>query len=201
MRKSPFGLSVPALIVGALCLFGFIFYQKALLIAIQYMLISGNSSSLPTSTTPISGFSIPTAPAPVSLGKEAIINNLGITVTRVISPADTYIGNAAFPSVLREGKEYLVVDVKVRCVSSAEKCHLTEFDFGVETKGGRDYPAELSGNYSDNLKGLFEGGDIEPGKSLSGSLIFVIQKGEGGLTLVYPRLFAFGGSAKFMLGK
>jgi hypothetical protein len=201
MRKSPIGYSVPVLIVGALCLFGFIFYQKAWLIAIQYMLISGNSPGLPTSTTPISGFSFPTAPAPVSLGNEGIINNLGITVTRVISPADIYIGKAASPSVLREGKEYLVVDIKVRCVSSGEKCHLTEFDFGVETKGGGDYPAELSGNYSDDLKGLFEGGDIEPGKSMSGSLIFVIQKGESGLTLVYPRLFAFGGSAKFILGK
>ena len=200
MRKSPIGYSVPLLMVTILCCLAFIFYQKAWLIAIQYMLTSGNSPGLPTSTTPISGFSIPTASAPVSLGKEAIINNLGITVTRVISPADTYIGKAAFPSVLREGKEYLVVDVKVRCVSSGEKCHLTESDFGVETKGGRDYPAELSVSYSD-LKGLFEGGDIEPGKSMIGSLIFVIQKGENGLTLVYPRLFAFGGSAKFILGK
>ena len=200
MRKSPIGYSAPLLIVTALCCFAFIFYQKAWLIAIQYMLTSGNSPGLPTATTPISGFSIPTAPAPVSLGKEAIINNLGITVTRVISPADTYIGKAAFPSVLREGKEYLVVDVKVRCASSGEKCHLTESDFGVETKGGRDYPAELSVSYSD-LKDLFEGGDIEPGKSMSGSLIFVIQKGESGLTLIYPRLFAFGGSAKLMLGK
>jgi Domain of unknown function (DUF4352) len=94
----------------------------------------------------------------------------------------------------------LVVDVKVHCVSSDEKCHLTEFDFGVETKSGHDYPAELTVSYSD-LKGLFEGGDIDPGKSMSGSLIFVIQKGESGLTLIYPRLFAFGGSAKFILGK
>lgn len=201
MRKSSIGPSVPVLIVGGLCLFGLIFYQKAVLIAIQFMLNSGNSSELPTSKTPISGFSISTAPAPVSLGKETLINNLGITITRVIDPADTYMGKAAWPSVLREGKEYLVVDIKVRCLSSKEKCHLTEFDFGVETKGGQDYPAELSGNYSDHLQGLFEGGDIAPGKSLSGSLIFIIQKGESGLTLIYPRLFAFGGSAKLMLGK
>lgn len=164
------------------------------------MLNSGQPLGLPTSMTPISGLSISTAPAPVSLGKEVVINNLGITVTRVISPADSYVGKAAFPSVLREGKEYLVVDVKVRCVSSGEKCHLTEFDFGVETKSGRDYPAELSGNYSD-LKGLFEGGDIEPGKSMSGSLIFIIPKGQKSLTLIYLRLFSFGGSAKFILGK
>jgi hypothetical protein len=36
---------------------------------------------------------------------------------------------------------------------------------------------------------------------MSGSLIFVIQKGEGGLTLIYPRRFAFGGSVKVLLGK
>jgi Domain of unknown function (DUF4352) len=199
MRKSPFGSSIPLLIVIASCLFGFIFYQRTLLLAIQYMLISGKVGGLPTSTTPISGLSFPTAPAPVAVGQEALLNDLGITVTRVIRPADSYMGKAAFPSVLREGKEYLVVDIKVRCVSSGEKCRLSEFDFGVETKGGRDYPAELSGNYSD-LKGLFEGGDIEAGQSMSGSLIFVIEKAESGLTLVYPRLFAFGGSAKFTLG-
>ena len=201
MRKSPIGLSLPVLILGALCLFGLIFYQKAVLIAIQLMLRSNNSSGLPISTTPIAGFSIPTAPAPASVGKEVVINHLGITVTRVISPADNYVGEAGFSSVPREGKEYLVVDVHVRCLSSKEKCHLTEFDFGVETKAGQDYAAELSGNYSDKLKGVFEGGDIEPGKSMSGALIFILPKGERGLTLIYPRLFAFGGSAKFNLGK
>jgi len=201
MRKSPIGLSVPVLIVGVLCLFGFIFYQRAWLLAIQYMLSHpGSASGIPTSTTPITGLSIPTAPVPVPLGKEAVLNHLGITVTRVISPADSYVGKAALPSVSREGKEYLAVDVTVRCVSSEENCHLTEFDFGVESKGGRDYPAELSGSYSD-LNGLFEGGEIEPGKSMSGTLIFVIEKGESGLTLIYPRLFAFGGAAKFLLGR
>ncbi len=169
--------------------------------AIQFMLLTSDKTGrLPTSGTPVSGLSIPTAPAPVSLGKEAIINNLGIAVTRVISPADRYIGKAALPSVHSEGKEYLVVDVKVRCISSDEKCRLTEFDFGLETKGGRDYTAELGVSYSD-LKGLYEGGDIEPGKSMSGSLIFAIEKGEKGLTLIYPRMFAFGGSAKLLLGK
>jgi Telomeric repeat-binding factor 2. len=184
-----------------MCLFAIIFYQKAWLIAIQYMLSNpGQAGGIPTSTTQIAGFSIPTASAPVSLGKEAIINDLGISVTRVISPADSYLGKAALPSVARDGKEYLIVDVKVRCISPDEKCHLSEFDFGIETKGGHDYAAELTGSYSD-LQGLLVGGDIEPGKSLSGSLIFIIEKGETGLTLIYPRLFAFGGSAKLLLGK
>ena len=201
MRKSPLGYSIPLLIVTILCLCALIFYQKALLIGIQLLLNSNRSFGLPVTTTAIPSFSFPTFPAPVPAGKEAIINHLGIIVTRVISPADKYMGKAASPSVLQEGKEYLVVEVKVRCVSSKEKCHVTEFDFGVETKAGHDYPAELSGSYSDDLQGVFEGGDIDLGKSMSGSLIFILEKGEKGLTLIYPRMFSFGGSAKFILGK
>lgn len=202
MRKSSFGLSLPILIVAILCLLTIIFYQKAWLVMVQYMLlISDKTGGLPTSEAPISGMSFPTAPAPVSVGQEAIINNLGITVTRVISPGDSYVGDAGFPSVPREGKEYLVADIKVRCVSTSEKCHLSEFDFGVQTDSGHDYAAELSGNYSDDLQGVFEGGDIAPGQSTSGALIFITQKGETGLTLIYPRMFAFGGSAKVSLGK
>jgi len=201
MRKSPIGFSGPLLIVAVFCLCALLFYQKALLAGIQWTLNSNHVFGLPTSTTPIPSFSFPTASAPVSVGKEGIINHLGITVMQVISPADQYMGKAAWPSILQEGKEYLGVNIKVRCISPKEKCHLTEFDFGVETKDGQNYPAELSGNYSDDLKGVFEGGDIEAGKSMSGSLIFILSKGEKGLTLIYPHLYAFGGSAKFILGK
>src|SRR6266508_1038833 len=147
MRKSPFGFNLPLLIITVLCLFAFIFYQKVLLLGIQFMVNANQPLGMPTSTMPITNFSFPTAPAPVAAGKEAIINDLGITVTRVISPADKYMGKAAFSSVLREGKEYALVDVKVRCISSDKKCRLSEFDFGIETKAGHEYPAELSGNY------------------------------------------------------
>lgn len=186
------------LILGILIL---VLFQKAWLKMIQDRLNSSQAFAFPTSATSISNFSFPTAPAPVAAGKEVIFKDLGITVTRVISPANSYMGNAAFPSVLKEGKEYLVVDIKVRCISSKEKCHITEFDFGVDTKSGHEYPAELSGSYSDDLSGVFEGGDIEPAKSMSGSLIFILEKGERGLVLIYPRLFAFGGSVKINLSK
>lgn len=200
MRKSSNGWITGPIIVAALCLFALVFYQKTLLIAIQYMIQHGQPGGLPTSATSFPTLSFPKAPAPVSVGVESVINNLGITVTRVISPADYYVGSAGYKS-LDKGEEYLVVDIKVRCVSSQEKCHVTEFDFGVQSKAGHDYPAELSMSYSDDLKGVFEGGDIEPGKSMSGSLIFIIKKGESGLTLYYPRLYSFGGTAKFILGK
>jgi hypothetical protein len=200
MRNSSSVSIVTLLIVAALALLALILIRMAWLKAIRSVLNSSQPVALPTSATPIPNFSIPTAPAPVSVGKEAIVNNLGITVIRVINPADNYIGKAALPSVRQEGKQYLVVDIKVRCASKT-KCRLTEFDFGVQTKSGHDYPAELSIDYSDDLDGVFEGGDIEPGNSLSGSLIFIIQKGESGLTLIYPRMYGLGSEAKFMLTK
>lgn len=198
-RNSSTGLIVSVLAALGLVFLGLILFQSAWLKMIQYLLASSQSTGLPVATSLVPTFSIATASGPVSPGVEAKVGNLGITVTRVVSPADSYLGQDAIPAISIEGKEYLLVDVKVRCLSATEKCHLTEFDFGVETRSGQDYAAELSGMFS-NVPNLFEGGDIQPGKSLSGSLIFIVPKG-GGLTLVYPRLFSFGGSAKLTLGQ
>jgi len=165
------------------------------------MTSSSQSNGLPTSSTPISGISFPTQPPAAPLNTERQVGNLGITVTGIVSPANHIIGNSNRFNVLEKDEEYLIVYIKTRCVSTSETCHLTEFDFGLESDSGRDYPAELSGNYSDSLKGLFEGGNIPPGQNLGGSLVFIIKKGERGLTLVYPRMFGFGTTAKFLLGK
>jgi hypothetical protein len=203
VRKSSLGTILVTLLTAlALAIVSLLLFQGLWLKKVQQMLNSSQSSGLPVSSAiPVSNFSFPTAPAPVSQGVESIVGNVGITVIRVINPADNYVGNAAKYMVLDKGDQYLLVDIKVRCVSSEEKCRLTEFDFGVESNAGRDYPSELSGNFSDDIKGMFEGGEIEPGKSMSGSVIFVIKRGESGLIMVYPRLFSFGGSAKFMLSK
>ena len=87
----------------------------------------------------------------------------------------------------------------MKIFSKEEKCRLTEDDFGVESQSGRDYMAEFSSGF--DIQGLFEGGEIDPGGNLNGSLLFVIKKGEKGLTLVYPRMFGFGSTARFTLGK
>lgn len=201
MRKSSIGTTILTLLAAmALGLLSLLFFQNLWLSKVQQMLNSSQSTGLPVSATmPVSSF--PTAPAPVSQGVESIVGNVGITLIRVVNPADNYVGKAAKYSVLDQDEQYLLVDIKVRCVSAEETCRITEFDFGVESKSGRDYPAELSGNFSDDLKGMFEGGEIDSGKSMSGSIIFVIKKGESGLVLYYPRMFAFGGSAKFTLSR
>jgi hypothetical protein len=201
MRKYTNGLIISLLVVVAVALLSLYVFQSLWLKLISRMLNSSQSAGLPTSSTPISGFSFPTHRAPASVGTELTVGNLGITVTGIVSPADAMVGKANKFNVLEKDEEYLVVYIKTRCVSKSETCRVTESDFGVQSDAGRDYAAELSGNYSDDLKGLFEGGDIPPGQNLGGSLIFIIRKGDRGLTLVYPRLFSFGDSAEFLLGK
>jgi len=200
MLKSTNSLIGALLLLTALIVLVLYVFQRGGLLAIQYMINQSQSTGLPTSSTPVTGFSFPTAQAPAALNTELTVGNLGITVTGIVSPADHVVGKANRFNVLEKDEEYLVVYIKTRCVSKSETCRVTEFDFGVESDAGRDYPAELSVSFSD-IKGLFEGGDIPPGQNLGGSLIFIIRKGERGLTLVYPRLYNFGASAKFLLGK
>jgi len=200
MRKSSNGLIISLLVFAVVGFLSLYVFQSIWLKLISRMLNSGQSTGLPVSSTPISGFSFPTQRAAVPLNTELTLSNLGITVTGIVSPADALIGKANRFNILEKDEEYLVVYIKTRCVSKSEKCRVTESDFGVHSEAGRDYPAELSVSFSD-LKGLFEGGEIPAGQNLGGSLIFIIRQGDHGLTLIYPRLFSFGGAAEFLLGK
>ena len=200
MRKSSNGFILSLLVVVAVGFLSLYLFQSAWLKLIARMLNSSQSTGLPVSSTPISGFSFPTHRAAAPLNTELTVGDLGITVTGIVSPADALVGKANRFNVLEKDEEYLVVYIKTRCVSKSEECRVTESDFGVHSEGGRDYPAELSLSFSD-LKGLFEGGEIPAGQNLGGSLIFIIRKGDQGLTLFYPRLFSFGSSAEFLLGK
>jgi hypothetical protein len=201
MRKSSTGLIISLLVAALVGFLSLYLFQSVWLKLISRMLNSSQSTGLPVSSTPISGFSFPTHRAAAPLNTELTVGTLGITVTGIVSPADALVGKANRFNVLEKDEEYLAVYIKTRCVSKSEKCRVTESDFGVHSGAGRDYPAELSGNYSDDLKGVFEGGDIPAGQNLGGSLIFIIRKGDRDLTLVYPRLFSFGSSAEFLLGK
>jgi len=201
MRNSSNGLIISVLLLFGLAILSLFVFQSAWLKMISYLLNSNQSAGLPVSSTPINGFSFPTAQAPAPVGKELTAGNLAITVRRVVRPADTTVGDAGLFNTLEQDEQYLLVDIQVRCLSSAETCRLTEFDFGVRTGSGRDYPAEFSSGFDDDLKGLFEGGDIEPGKSLAGALIFIIHKSDTDLKLIYPRMYNFGGSVEFLLGR
>ena len=201
MRNSTASLVLRLFVVMALAFVCLFLFQSAWLNVIMSMVNSNQSAGLPAATTPISGFSIPTARPPAQPGVELTVNNLGITVTRVVRPADYAVADKNNFKNLKPGEEYMMVAINVRCISSSESCRLTEFDFGVKSSRGADYPAEFSTSFSD-VKNLFEGGEIQPGKNQAGYLVFIIQQDDRGLTLVYPRMYNFGGpTAEFLLGQ
>jgi hypothetical protein len=200
MRNSVSGLLIRLLLGFGLGLLSLFVCQKIWLAFISYQITQQTESGgLPVGTMPVSGLSFPTARPPAPVGSEVTFGNFAITVTRFERPANAQVAKAGYKT-LEKDEEYLLVDIRVRCISASETCRLTEFDFGVESSSGRDYPAEFSTSFSD-LPNLFEGGDIAPGKKLSGSLIFIIHKEDSGLSLSYPRMAIGVIPAKFLLGR
>lgn len=189
-----FGLLAAGLMILVLALL-----QGGWLALISSMLKTNQSAGMPQfAAAPLRGFAIPTPAPPGRVGQEVTAGNVAFRVTRVVRPADAQVSRASLYQSLEKGQEYLLVDVSVRCRSTNESCRLTEFDFGVLSASGRETPAEFASGFS-GLQ-LFEGGTIAPGRSMSGSLIFIIRRDDRGLVLYYPRGFNFGGSAEVVLG-
>jgi len=122
MRNSSNRLIIGLLLITGLVVLSLFLFQSAWLKIIMYMLKSSESAALPISSTPITGFSIPTARPPAPAGVELAVGDLGITVTRVTRPADFAVRNAHQYKVLDQDEEYLMVEIKVRCISSTETC-------------------------------------------------------------------------------
>ena len=200
MRNSTSGFLFRVLLVAGLVILGLTVVPRVWLMYISHLLKTNQAAGLPQfSTTPISGFVIPTPRPPGRVGEEVTVGQVAIRVTGVVRPANARVSRASIYQGLEEGKEYLLVDISVRCLSAKEPCHLTEFDFGVRSASGQETPAEFASRFS-GLQ-LFEGGAIAAGQSMSGSLVFVIDKNDQGLKLYYPRNFILGGSAEIVLGR
>ncbi len=197
MRSSSSGLLLRLLFAIILAILALVVFQGAWLALISYMLKANQSAALPVST-PMTGFAIPTRRPPAPIGTELTVGNMAITATRLVRPADSIVGAGSRYKSLKNGEQYLLVGIRVRCISMDETCRLTEFDFGLSADGGRDYTAEFSSSF-DGLDGLFEAGDIQPGQSMSGDLVYMISTNDTGLMLVYPRMYNFGETAQFYL--
>lgn len=199
MRNSIGGLIFGVLLMASLAILSLTLVQGAWLGLIAHMLQANQSAGVPHfSPTPVSGFAFPTPRPPGHVGEEVIVGEVAIRVTEVSRAANERQAGASTYQALKNGEEYLLVGVSVRCRSAKEACHVTEFDFGVRNASGRETPAELTSNSSDLH--VFEGGTIAPGQSMSGSLIFVVRQNDRGLKLYYPRGFSLGGAAEVVLG-
>src|SRR5215510_10156118 len=117
-------LLVNLIVVVIVALVSLYIFQGAWLTVILHMMSNSQSSGLPTSSTPVTGLSFPTARPPAAINKELTVGNLGITVTGIVSPADHVIGKTNRFNVLEKDEEYLVVYIKTRCVSKSETCRV-----------------------------------------------------------------------------
>jgi hypothetical protein len=199
MRNSTGGLVLGALLTIVVGILVLTLVQDAWLGIISHMIQANQSAGLPQfSTTPVSGFSFPTPSPPGHVGEELIAGKVAIRVTEVSRATSARLAGASTYQGLERGEEYLLVGVSVRCLSTKEACHVTEFDFGVRSASGRDTSAELTSG-SSGLQ-VFESGTISPGQSTSGSLVFIIRQNDRDFKLYYPRSFGLGGSAEVILG-
>lgn len=150
--------------------------------------------------TPFPVAAFPTFAPPARIGVEVVAGTMAMKVTHLVRPADPIVNRARSRPVPEANEEFVMVDISVRCLSSAsDTCYVTEFDFGITTSSGRDYAPEFSSAFS-GLQGLFEGGGIPPGESMAGSIVFILPRDEVGLVLEYPRMFPLPGSrASFIL--
>jgi hypothetical protein len=200
MRNSTSGLLFGLLLTVSLVVLALALVPGIWLMFISHLLKTNQSAGLPQfSQTPVSDFAFPTPRPPGHVGEEMTVGMVAIRVTGVSRASNARAAGVSTYLSLQKDEEYLLVDVSVRCLSTKESCHLTEFDFGVRSASGRDTPAEFTSS-SSGLQG-FEGGTISPGRSMSGSLVFIVRQNDRGFTLYYPRGLSFGGMAEVVLGR
>ena len=180
-----FGLLAAAVLLF-ICLFAF---QGTLPEIIEYLLNIDQSSGSTVSASD---------PSLVSIGEGKQIGDLAITVLGVRRPADDLVRGAQNFDVLSDGEEYIMVSMKIECLSVQTACPLSEIDFGIQSVLRDDYAPQHPGNYPE-VDGLIKGGNIPPESTISGGMLFIIAKADGNLLLFHPRSSDVGARARFIL--
>ena len=123
---------------------------------------------------------------PVAAGMSVQTDNLEITVSGIIRPADSIVtsGNALnFNNAAGTGKEYLFVKVSITCEKPADQqCILNTYDFKAIGADGVLIKSETTIAGVDNLiKSVpFYGGSV-----VSGSIPFIVTQGDASVEMVY----------------
>jgi len=134
MRISTDRLVLGILIAFAVGLTRLFVFQSVWLMAVQILLKSSATPGIPVAPTFSGGLATPTAPAAV-----------GLTVTRLLRPANRVVGNTAGSSTLEGDEEHLLVDITGRCLTAGMACRLSDFDFAVYGRSGRDFLPSFPG--------------------------------------------------------
>lgn len=137
------------------------------------------------------------APA-VPIGTSQGVGSLTLVVTNVIRPANHIADEASFYTRPEPGKEYVAVDIMATCdLPPDQACTLSSMDFGASGAQGNSYGAEI---LTSGVSRAFEGGELKGGKSRSGYLLFLIDRDDSGLVMLYPRMYGlFGPTRSFSI--
>ncbi len=108
-------------------------------------------------------------------GETAKFGSLSVSISNVTR---NYVPQSSY-SRAEEGKELIVLDVAV--TNSSEKSeYISKYDFGVETDGLLE-----DTSYVQSPGKELPSGELAPGASTSGQLVFEVSAGKTGLNLAY----------------
>jgi hypothetical protein len=179
-----FGLLAAAVLLF-ICLFAF---QGMLPEIIDYLVNYGQSGNTGS----------PSGAGLAPIGEEKQIGDLAITVLGVRRPADDLVQGAKNFDVLSDAEEYIMVSMKIQCLSAQTACPLNEIDFGIQSSMADDYHPLHAGDYPE-VEGLIQAGSIDPQDTISGGMLFIIAKADTTLLLFYPRSSDVSARARFIL--
>ena len=139
---------------------------------------------------------------PAPLGSPLQLGGVQISVTDFIRKADDIVKRAETSPFIDADKQFALVEISVTCLAGGGgSCNVTEFNFSLSGRSAPTVYPELGLSFS-GLRGLFDGGLMTEGTSLSGSLVFILDRSETDLVLSYFPVPGFGGArATFTLGE
>jgi hypothetical protein len=127
----------------------------------------------------------PWAQGPASLRQSLTVGNVEVTANDIRWPADRVVLHADAYPVPGPDEQFAMVDVSATCRHDANAaCSVSALSFRLSSGSGETYAPVLETSF-EGLSGLFEGGQISPGDTRSGSIVFLLNRGAERLTLTY----------------
>jgi hypothetical protein len=141
-------------------------------------------ASLPVVAT-LPDFGAAWSQGPVGLGRPLTVGAVEVVANDLLRPADTLVIHADSYPAIEPTEQFAMVDVSVTCrAADGESCTVTELNFSLEADAQKTYFPEFAMSL-DGLNGLFDGGQIASGETLSGDVVFVVDRDAAGLILRY----------------
>ncbi len=174
----------------------------AIVAVVASLLACGRSTPVVVPTSP-EAWVEPTQPAlgasrfsPAPSGTAIQIDDMSLSVTEVVFPADALVRDGSFLNPTPEAaSDYVLVGLAATCtLPSDSSCRLSGLEFSLVDTAGIAHNPRL---WIAGVPGKFEGSEFFGGATKSGYLIYVIEGDPADYILKYEALF--GGEAYLTL--